>query len=433
MSERCNVLVIGGGPAGIAAACRAAEMGRKTVIVDDNPDLGGQIWRKSVEGAPKGALAWYRRLALSGACVMPGARIVFQPTPGTLVAETADGIMTLEYGKLILATGARELFLPFPGWTLPNVMGAGGLQAMVKGGLPVAGKRIVVAGSGPLLLAVAAYLQEHGAVIAAICEQASTSALARFAASLTSDPGKLKQGLQYRIQLKSAPYRIGWWPAEAVGSAKLEKVVITNGSERRDVACDFLACGFHLVPNVELAQLVGCELTDGCVQVNDAQETTVQGVFCAGEPTGVGGLDLALVEGEIAGLMAAGNPNEALGLFARREKCRRIARAMDEAFAPRPELRKLATPETLLCRCEDVRLGAVEKHTSWRSAKLHTRCGMGPCQGRICGAAAEYLFGWKTGGVRPPAHAASIAALTAGAITDDRLRPPNPHPGGADQ
>src|SRR5205085_4692148 len=103
------------------------------------------------------------------------------PDAGILLAEGPDDTLELRYRKLVLATGARERFLPFPGWTLPNVMGAGGLQAMVKCGLPIRGKRVVVAGTGPLLIAVAAYLHEHGAEIPMICEQACWSRLARFA------------------------------------------------------------------------------------------------------------------------------------------------------------------------------------------------------------------------------------------------------------
>ncbi len=131
-------------------------------------------------------------------------RVFHQPEPRVLLAEGDGGVDELQYEQLILATGAREIFLPFPGWTLPNVMGAGGLQAMVKCGLPVRGKRIVVAGTGPLLLAVAAYLRQHGAVIPIICEQASWASLARFSAALLQHPSRISQALQLKRLLPSS-------------------------------------------------------------------------------------------------------------------------------------------------------------------------------------------------------------------------------------
>ena len=121
--------------------------------------------------------------------------MVHQPEEGVLLAENLGGFCELKYGKLVLAPGARERFLPFPGWTLPNVMGAGGLQAMVKCGLPIRGKRVIVAGTGPLLLAVADYLRKHGAEIPVICEQACWRSLAKFGLALVSWPAKIVQGL----------------------------------------------------------------------------------------------------------------------------------------------------------------------------------------------------------------------------------------------
>ena len=159
--EQFDVLVIGGGPAGIAAAVRAAEWGDRVGIVDENAALGGQIWRSGSSGQPHNseAASWIARLNTAGAVVLCGQRVFHQPQPGVLMAEGLEDAWELRYRNLVLATGARERFLPFPGWTLPNIMGAGGLQAMVKSGLPIRGQRVVVAGTGPLLLAVAAYLR----------------------------------------------------------------------------------------------------------------------------------------------------------------------------------------------------------------------------------------------------------------------------------
>ncbi len=134
-------------------------------------------------------------------------------------------------------------------------------------------------------------------------------------------------------------------------------------------------------------------------------------IFCAGELTGIGGLELSLVEGQIAGLAAAGQIEPARSFFSQREALRGFSARLANAFALRAELKTLARGDTLFCRCEDVSYGAVHQHHSWRSAKLHTRCGMGPCQGRVCGNAAEFLFGWTAGAVRPPIFPVHIASL----------------------
>jgi NADPH-dependent 2,4-dienoyl-CoA reductase/sulfur reductase-like enzyme len=333
-----------------------------------------------------------------------------------LLAEETDNLFELSYRTLIVATGARELFLPLPGWTLPNVMGAGGLQAMVKSGLPIAGKRVLVAGSGPLLLAVAAYLRQHGAEIPMICEQASRTSLAGFGFALLRQPAKIRQGFSLHRQLSGIPFNSGCWPVEARGHKALEEVVISHANtQRKTIACDYLACGFHLVPNTELAELLGCRVRDNLVEVDDLQRTSMPGIFCAGEPTGIGGLELALVEGQIAGLAAGGHPESAQALFAKRKKLRSFAGALEKTFALRPELRSLPRPETMVCRCEDVVYSRLARHSSWRAAKLQTRCGMGPCQGRVCGPATGFLFGWSPDSVRPPIFPVRFENLRAAA------------------
>lgn len=419
VQQHFDVLVIGGGPAGIAAAVRAAECGLHVGIVDDNATLGGQIWRGALErGLTQDASRWLQLLRDAGVTELCGKRIFDQPDAGVLWAEGCDGPCELHYRNLILATGARERFLPFPGWTLPNVMGAGGLQAMVKSGLPIRGKRVVVAGTGPLLLAVAAYLRKHGAEIPIICEQASWSSLAQFTAACMSHRGKIVQGIQLKRELGGAPFVPHSWPVAAHGGQTLESVDISRSGRFETIECDYLACGFHLVPNIELQLLLGCKIQGGYVQVDELQRTTVEAVFCAGEPTGIGGLELSLIEGQIAGLAAAGGAANARKLFRQREKARRFARILDRTFRLRPELRSLASAETIVCRCEDIAYSRLQDHTSWRAAKLHTRCGMGPCQGRVCGPATQFLFKWNPDSVRPPIFPVRFESLAA--VTDRR-------------
>ena len=416
-----DVLVVGGGPAGMAAAACAAECGARVGIVDDNPGLGGQIWRgQEAVAAPADIARWYARLRSQNITAIRGARVFEQPRTGLLRAETYAGLLELQYRSVVLCTGARERFLPFPGWTLPNVMGAGGLQAMVKAGLPIEGKRVVVAGSGPLLLAVAAYLHEHGARVLTIAEQASGAALRRFAIRLIAYPGKIVQAMRLRFDMFGISYRTDCWPVAAHGTETVGSVTLQRGGQQETLACDYVACGFGLVPNVELPVLLGVRLKDGCVDVDEWQQTSVAGVYCAGEPTGIGGLELSLAEGQIAGFAAAGDRAKAKRLFPARNNYADFARILASTFALRPELRALPKDDTLLCRCEDVPFARARVFPSWRAAKLQSRTGMGPCQGRICGPAAEYLLGWTPDSVRPPVFPARVENLAATAEESEK-------------
>ena len=278
----------------------------------------------------------------------------------------------------------------------------------MKNGLPVDGKKIIIAGSGPLLLAVADYLRSHGALVLLVAEQASSVRLARFGLGLIKQPGKLSQAWALS---KGIQYLTDCWVTAAHGNEKLEFVALRRHNKRWNVSCDYLACGFHLVPNLELAELLGFEIADGAVRIDEFQQTSVPHVYAAGESTGIGGLELSLVEGEIAGLAAAGKREEAKSLFPERVKQRRFADLLNRTFALRDELKTLAAPDTIVCRCEDVPFDRLRAHDSWRVAKLQTRCGMGPCQGRICGSAVEFLFDWKAESVRPPILPVRVESL----------------------
>jgi len=409
-----DVIVIGGGPAGIAAAVCAAESGASTVLVDDNPRLGGQIWRSAdASDVPQQARQWLARFKASRCSVLGGMRVVDRLAANTLLAESEQGVRLLAYSKLILATGARERLLPYPGWTIPNVVAAGGLQALVKGGAPIAGKRVAIAGTGPLLLAVAGYLKQHGACLVCIAEQAPWPRLAHFGAGLWSSPAKLAQAAGMGIKLRGVKFRTSCWPVAARGDGALREVEFQCPGGRFTVACDYLAFGFGLVPNLELPRLLGCEVVNGFVAVDEWQRTSIGSVYCAGEPTGIGGVDSALAEGQIAGLAVSGQEKQARTFFKARSRARKFEERLSFTFALRPDLRSLCSADTLVCRCEDVRFDRIQKMTSWREAKLQTRCGMGACQGRTCGAAAEFLFGWEAIHTRPPLYPARVGTLAA--------------------
>jgi D-hydroxyproline dehydrogenase subunit alpha len=402
-----DVIVVGAGPAGMAAAVRAAESGRRVVVVDESPNAGGQIWRhRASEQMPVSARRWLARLEHSRISVLTGASAIDaygnERDGFVLTAERRDGTVTLRAKGVVLATGARERFIPFPGWTSPGVVGIGGAQALLKGGMRVEGRSVIIAGSGPLLLPVAAALRAAGATVQLVAEQAPMRRVARFVAGLWRRPGAVMDAVRYRARFRGTPYRAGWWVREARGASALQEVVVTNGGHSRVIPCDLLCTGYGLVPNTELAALLGCTVERGVVVVDDEQRTSVRGVHCAGEPTGIGGVELALVEGEIAGLCVAERPAEARTLLARRSRLRSFAAAMDHAFRLRAELRDVVTAETIVCRCEDVAFGALRDEWSTRQAKLYTRVGMGPCQGRVCGPALEFLCRWGPDAVRAP-------------------------------
>jgi NADPH-dependent 2,4-dienoyl-CoA reductase/sulfur reductase-like enzyme len=407
MADPVPVLIVGAGPAGVAAACAVSESGMPVTLVDDNPSVGGQIWRGEMPAD------WRQRLERAMPRVFPHARAIGFSAPQVLWVEQDGGSTEIPFDHLILATGARERLLPFPGWTLPGVMGVGGLQALVKSGLPIAGKRVVMAGTGPLLPAVAASLRKAGGQVLFLAEQAESSGMLSFGASAVRSATKIKQAFEIARALRGVPYRTSSWPLSAARDGGALAVTLSVQGEQRTLTCDYLACGFGLVPNTELAQLAGCALLDGFVDTNEFQQTSVRTVYCAGEPTGIGGVEAALAEGAIAGYHAAGQIEPARKLFAERDRCRGFQRSMESAFELREELRALATPETIVCRCEDVTFAQTEGHLSWRETKLHTRCGMGACQGRVCGPALEFLSGLPMQSVRLPLYPVPVATLAS--------------------
>jgi len=409
-----DVVVVGGGPAGIAAASAAAETGARVLMIDEGSGPGGQIWRPGARPSPsRSARRWMARLDASGAETLRSTSVVDARRVGDrliVVAESGGVGREIAASSLVLATGARERFLPFPGWTLPNVVGLGGAQALAKGGMSFRGQRVVIAGSGPLLLPVAAKLSRGGAKVLLVAEQAPRASVVRFAVGLWSRPLTLVQAATLRAGFAATPFITGTWVTGARGDTTLRSVTLSNGRSTRTLECDVLCAAFGLVPNTELARLLGCAVDTGVVIVDDRQSTNVPGVYCCGEPTGIGGVDLAVVEGEIAGLSAASR-RAPRRLAARRARHRREARRLDRAFALRRELFALAAADTIVCRCEDVRWGALDRQWSARQAKLYTRVGMGPCQGRVCGAALECLMGWSSDSVRVPTQPTQCRTL----------------------
>ncbi|MBY0466166.1 MAG: FAD-dependent oxidoreductase [Burkholderiales bacterium] len=405
----CDILILGAGPAGLAAAHAAASSGLSIVLVDDNPMPGGQIWRNR-PGHPSEAQAHLARLANSpNVKIHSGTRCVHVNSERHVLLQNNLGAWFQTCQKLIVCSGARELLLPFPGWTLPGVTGAGGLQALIKAGVPVDGQRLLIAGSGPLLLATAHTAGQAGAHILCIAEQAPWHTLLRVGTGLWRWPSKLRQ----TISLLNTAYSPGSHVIEALGDKHVEAVRVRCGQQDKVLACERIACGYGLIPNTELAQALGMALNnERSIAVDDLQMSSVQGLYAAGECTGIGGAERALAQGAIAGFAATDQLEKARALMPQRRHWDAFAAHLREHLKPNIEtVKALNRPDTVVCRCEDVRFGELCDRTGWIDAKLHTRCGMGPCQGRVCGAATTQLFDWTSPPVRPQLAPIRISSL----------------------
>jgi len=418
----CDVAVVGAGAAGLRAATVAARAGLSTVLVDSYERAGGQFYRQpaSTPYPPSPTQVEGRELIeaayAAGVEVRTGTSVwdaAARPDGVTLWLTAGDRLSTLECRTLVVATGAHERVAPFPGWTLPGVHTAGAVQALHKGhGVPV-GERVLFAGSGPLLLVAAAGLVETGTRVVEVLEATRpVRAGARHpwatAAGLWRQGERLREGLGGAVRLRRAgtPLRTGWGSVRALGGDRVEGAVVSRvdrdwrpvaGTERT-VSCDAIATHYSLVPATELLRLLGArmahrpELGGWVPTVAASMATSLPGVFAAGDCTGIGGAGLSLVEGELAGLGAVAyvtgrEPGRAPLATLRRE--RRFQRLYGTLFTPQPGLAELATPETVVCRCERVTRATVDAAVAAgartvQSVKAVTRCGMGPCQGRIC-------------------------------------------------
>ena len=341
----------------MAAAACAAECGVRVGIVDDNFKLGGQIWRGESGDQQK---TQKLRTGCSGCACQAPPRSADCASCTNRKRESCwrkdlDGFCELRYEKLMLATGARERFLPFPGWTLPNVMGAGGLQAMVKSGLPIRGKRVVVAGTGPLLLAVAAYLRKHGAEIPMICEQASWSSLASFGLALAGQPAKIFQGLQLKRDLAGVPFAANSWPVAAHGqkTARKRDHFTSRKSRRRSLATTWPAV-FIWFPTSNCRCCWGVQsATAVCKSMTFSKRPSHRSSAPANRPASEA-WSWRSSKARLPALPPQDAQREAQALFGKRKKARRFAQLLDRTFRLRAELRSLPLPETMVCRCEDV-------------------------------------------------------------------------------
>jgi len=425
MSRRMSrqVAVVGAGPAGLSAAIELADAGGDVVVLDEGPSPGGQVFRQppasfSVRENPALATPNHRKghhLLLAarerGIEVRHGVT-VYGAAPDKLEIELDGRGVECEFERLILATGAHDRAVAFPGWTLPGVITAGAAQVMVRGYAVAPGQRALVAGTGPLLLPTITALIAAGVEVVGALEACGRGRALGALPAVLWNGARRKEAWHYARVLLGARTRLsmGWAVFEAKGEGCVQSAVIgrvdRTGRPRRgtarEVDVDLICTGFGLSPSIELARLLGCEMhhvpvRGGWLPVHDEDMlTSVSTVHVAGEIAGIGGADVAMVEGRLAGLAIA----DGLGLAgdraaairrarADRQRERRASDAMLAAFPVLPGLHQLADDATIVCRCEDVTLDrlrdGVEIHgRDLRGAKMGTRAGMGPCQGRVC-------------------------------------------------
>lgn len=431
---RADVVVIGGGPAGMAAAAAAADAGLHVVLVDGNAAVGGQYYRRRLDGTgssgPPDRLArvathpkvtvvahsWVWHAARAGGRVQV---YVGGPRADTVTAAAA-----------VVATGSVELALPFPGWTLPGVLTPGAAQALLKGHDLRVGRRVVVGGSGPFLLPVAAGLAGAGARIEALVEATRPRSVLGAALPALSHPARIREAAGYLRRLARAGVRPrgGRVVIRCEGADRVEAAVVAEvdpewrpipGTERT-IAADAVCVSFGFAPALDVSRNLGCRdvphpaRPTGAVWHDADQATSVAGVFAAGEATGVGGAEIAELEGRLAGLSAArlleaiSNREHAAAVRPLRpalRRRRRFADLLDRLYPMRTGWLDWLDPETTFCRCEEVSWATVTSAATGtataRSIRAVTRCGMGYCQGRICGPALQAALARDRGAASP--------------------------------
>jgi NADPH-dependent 2,4-dienoyl-CoA reductase/sulfur reductase-like enzyme/bacterioferritin-associated ferredoxin len=425
MKPNYHVIIVGSGPAGLAAADILSGYGRRVLVIDENSHIGGQLLRTPLYATGKrfepdrtkragGRLM--ARLKRAGVQVLSDTQVLgIYPGPTLIVQESRGQVTEYRGESLILAIGARERQLPFKGWTLPGVMSTGAAQILMKSSGILPGKNTLIGGCGPLILAVAAeILANQGKVRAVLDQSRAASKLGAITAGPALRP-RLVEGAICLARLVAArvPIRQGVRIVEARGNHRLEAVVtarvdadgrIISGTELT-CATDTLAVGYGFSPNIELAQQAGCRVKFNNdkggwhVDVDDSMRTTAADIYAVGETTGIAGGGKSLIEGRIAAWSILGkqglvdrqtSESSIRPLIRQRSQQVRYGRFLNRLCRLPPGCYTDIPDETTICRCEEVTMGDIRRQlnndfTTMNGIKKATRCGMGNCQGRTCG------------------------------------------------
>ena len=424
--ERPEVLVIGAGPGGLSAAIAARSAGAAVVVVDERAQPGGQYF-KQLSVDPAGAAAPDRQHREGAALIETARRLgvdirsgvtiwgAFEP--GLFAAVAADRSHRFAPKATIVATGAYERPWPVPGWTLPGVMTTGAAQTLWRTARRLPGRRVLIAGNGPLNLQLAAELIEGGAEVVAVVEVAprpGPGKLRALCAMLATAPGLVRDGLSYHLRRRSGGAEMIHGSAVASVARSARGLVVQLDGVSGSFEVDVLCLGYGFEPANELLRVLGCghDLDPIRGQLvtrrDDGGRTDAAGIYALGDCTGLGGARAALAEGTIVGLSAAQDLGRAIDV-GRRDRARamlhrhrRFQRALWDLYAAPPYSMRRATAETVICRCEEVTLGQIEHALAEQMAsagaiKRRTRLGMGRCQGRYCAPVLEALLAERLG------------------------------------
>ncbi|UTV30613.1 NAD(P)/FAD-dependent oxidoreductase [Photobacterium atrarenae] len=425
-----KVVIVGAGPAGMSAATALAKFGIHTTVLEEAPKAGGVIyrgpWRKTLDmphldeklqnSIDKIQQDYQRHAALIE--LRTQTRVLGPLGDNNLLITHDHQLSTTEYDQLVLATGCQERSVPFPGWQLPGVMLLGGIQLQLKSGLVRPGNKVVIAGTGPLLVLVACQLHKAGCQVEAICEAAKFSAIAKETLAILNRPQQALDGLSMMWYLKQhkIPLHYGWGLVKASGDKQLNEVTIAPYDEQwvpdHDRAVtytvDTLGVGYGFSARSQLAQLMGLDVVydhmSGAIPTTDDwQRSSVGGVFCAGDSVKLAGADAAMLEGRItaqaiaAELGKQSHSEAEQQIHAMRRQLSRLYRfrqAFDTAGYRELGLLSLPDEDTVICRCEQVKRRAIDEAIAQGcrdivTLKMRTRVTMGDCQGKTC---AHYCY-----------------------------------------
>lgn len=431
-----QLLVVGGGPAGLAAAATAAEAGVEVVLVDDRGSLGGQYYKqpasafvldeRELDAQYRDGRSLIERVRRAGVTVLGGTRIWGADGPTELYAVAAESRFVLRPRAVVLATGAYERVAPFPGWTLPGVMTTGAGQSLARSYQVAPGSRVLVAGNGPLNVQLAAELTKAGATVVALVELAQINRprhALRAVRMAVAAPGLMRDGARYLggLQRARVPMLTGRTVIRADGDGHVERAVIAridadgsavDGSEQ-SFEVDAVCVGLGFLSSSEIARLLGVshdiDPTSGgyVARRSTAGRTGVANVWTVGDSAQVRGAKVAQATGELAGAEVAAEFGHAVDSRTIRRASRTLSRhqrfqdALWQVYDGPRLFSQLSTPTTIICRCEDVTRSTIDAAAdgvqSPGALKRLSRAGMGRCQARFCGFVTSDCVRERTG------------------------------------